>query len=173
MKTAKDISLIGIFTALLIGGQFALNFISGVEIVTVLLLSFAYYFGWQRSFLAVNAFSFLRCFIFGFFPNVMILYFVYYNLFVAVFSLLGLKFGKTITTKSHVILIITAVLMTVSFTVFDNIITPVYYKFSLETTKAYWITSLTAVVPQVICTLITVLILLPVLIKIYKSTGLK
>ena len=167
MKTAKDISLIGIFTALLIGGQFALNFISGVEIVTVLLLSFAYYFGWQRSFLAVNAFSFLRCFIFGFFPNVMILYFVYYNLFVAVFSLLGLKFGKTITTKSHVILIITAVLMTVSFTVFDNIITPVYYKFSLETTKAYWITSLTAVVPPSFFTLLNLFVFFSLLLKKY------
>lgn len=173
MKTAKDISLIGIFTALLIGGQFALHFISGVEIVTVLLLSFAFYFGWQRSFFVANAFCLLRCFIFGFFPNVMILYFVYYNLFVAVFALLGMRFKKTINNKSHVVLIITAVLMTVLFTVFDDIITPIYYKFTAETTKAYWIASLTAVIPQVVCTVITVLILLPVFIKIYKSTGLK
>ena len=72
MRTAKEIALISVFTALLIGGQFVLSGISGIEIVTVLLLSFSYYFGIRRGLLVANAFSLLRCFIFGFFVNVII-----------------------------------------------------------------------------------------------------
>lgn len=72
MRTAKEISLISVFTALLIGGQFILSGISGIEIVTVLLLSFSYYFGITRGLFVANAFSLLRCFIFGFFPIVII-----------------------------------------------------------------------------------------------------
>lgn len=48
MRTAKEIALIGVFTALLISGQFVLSGLSGIEIVTVLLLSFSYYFGIRR-----------------------------------------------------------------------------------------------------------------------------
>ena len=168
MKTAKDIALIGVFTALLIGGQFVLSGISGVEIVTVLLLSFSYYFGVVRGLLVANAFSILRCFIFGFFPNVIILYLVYYNLFVIVFGLLGKRFKKELNLKIHMIIVLAAVLMTAFFTGLDDIVSPLYYGFSLDATKAYAVASLTAVVAQVICTLVTVLFLLPVLIRAFS-----
>ena len=168
MKTAKDIALIGVFTALLIGGQFVLSGISGVEIVTVLLLSFSYYFGVVRGLLVANAFSILRCFIFGFFPNVIILYLVYYNLFVIVFGLLGKRFKKELNLKIHMIIVLAAVLMTAFFTGLDDIVSPLYYGFSLDAAKAYAVASLTAVVPQVICTLVTVLFLLPVLIRAFS-----
>ena len=62
MKTAKDIALIGVFTAMLIGGQLVLSGIAGVEVVTVLLLAFSYYFGIIRGLFVANVFSILRCF---------------------------------------------------------------------------------------------------------------
>lgn len=171
MRAAKEIALIGVFTALLIGGQFVLSGISGVEIVTVLLLSFCYYFGVRRGLFVVNAFSLLRCFIFGFFPNVVILYLIYYNLFALLFGLLGFRFKKKLDIAIHILLIAAACLMTVAFTALDDVITPLYYAFSADAMKAYAIASLTAVVPQVVCTLCTVTLLLPVLMRVYKNTN--
>lgn len=168
MKTAKDIALVSIYTALLIGGQFVLSGISGVEAVTVLLLAFAYYFGIVRGLFVANAFSLLRCLVFGFFPNVIILYLVYYNIFVLVFALLGRKFKKELNAKTHIIIVISAVLLTVFFTALDDIITPLYYGFSLDAAKAYAVASLTAVIPQVICTLVTVILILPVLVRVFS-----
>ena len=133
MRTAKEIALISVFTALLIGGQFVLSGISGIEIVTVLLLSFSYYFGIRRGLLVANAFSLLRCFIFGFFVNVIILYLVYYNFFVVVFGILGAKFKKELNMKLLVLIVIIASL------------------------------------PQVICTVLTVILMLPILIRIFRQ----
>lgn len=169
MRTAKEIALISVFTALLIGGQFVLSGISGIEIVTVLLLSFSYYFGIRRGLLVANAFSLLRCFIFGFFVNVIILYLVYYNFFVVVFGILGAKFKKELNMKLLVLIVIIASLLTVIFTVLDDIITPLYYGFSIDTMKTYTIASLAAVVPQVICTVLTVILMLPILIRIFRQ----
>lgn len=173
MSAAKEISLISIFTALLIGGQLVLSGISGIEIVTVLLLSFSFYFGIKRGLLVATAFSILRCFLFGFFLNVIILYLIYYNLFVVVFGLLGRKFKKVINLKRHVILITVAVLMTVFFTLLDNAIATFYFGYTWEAAKRYYLLSLTAVIPQVICTFVTVLFLLPILIKMYTLTKFK
>lgn len=171
MKAAKEIALISVFTAILLGGQFVLSGISGVEIVTVLLLSFSYYFGIRRGLFVANAFSLLRCFIFGFFPTVIILYLIYYNLFVLVFGSLGIKFKKEINVKKLILIVIVAVLMTAFFTGLDDIITPLYYGFSIDAMKAYAVASLSAVIPQVICAIITVTLLLPVLIQIYSKTN--
>ncbi|MBD5632271.1 MAG: hypothetical protein HDP34_03465 [Clostridia bacterium] len=156
MKTAKEIATISVFTALLIGAQFVLSGISGVEIVTVLLLTFCYYFGAVRGVLVASAFSLLRCFIFGFFPTVIILYLIYYNLFAAVFGLLGLKLKRQSGLKQHTILIFAAIIMTALFTGLDDIITPLYYGFTRSAAKAYALASLTALVPQTVCAIVTV-----------------
>lgn len=169
MRAAKEIALVSVFTALMIGGQFVLSGISGVEIVTVLLLSFSYYFGIRRGLLVANAFSVLRCFIFGFFPTVIILYLIYYNLFVLVFGALGFKFKKQLNVKIHIILIVTACFMTALFTGLDDIITPLFYGFSVDAMKAYALASLSAVIPQEICTVLTVTLLLPILIRVFGS----
>ena len=168
MTAAKDIALVSIFTALLLGGQVVLSGVGGVEIVTVLLLSFSFYFGIKRSILAANAFSILRCFIFGFFVQVLILYLVYYNLFVLVFGLIGSKFKRTLTFKRHMFITVAAVIMTALFSVLDNIISPLYYGLNFEATKAYWVASLPFAIPQIVCAFITVALLLPVLIKAYS-----
>lgn len=167
MSAAKEIALISLFTALLIGGQFVLYGISGVEVVTVLLLSFSFYFGIRRSVISATAFSILRCFLFGFFVNVLILYLIYYNLFALLFGALGLKFKHELTAKRHIILILAAVFMTALFTLLDDIITPLYYRFDIAAAKSYFILSFTAFVPQTVCSFVTVLLLLPVLIKAY------
>ena len=168
MNSAKDIALIGVYTALLIGCQLALTALSGVELVTSLLLSFAYVFGVRRGLCVANAFSFLRCFVFGFFPPVIILYLIYYNLFVVVFGLLPRVLEKGQAQYRIAATSLIACAMTILFTVLDDIITPVFYGFSFAAAKAYAIMSLTAVVPQVACTAITVTFLSPALISVFK-----
>lgn len=171
MNTHKDITLIGLFTAILIAGQFALFGISGVEIVTVLFASFAFYFGVIRGLIVATAFSVLRCLVFGFFPNVLILYLVYYNLFAVVIGLLGKKMNKSLSALKLIIVVLVLTILTIIFTLLDNVITPLYYGMTGETLKSYWLLSLTAVVPQTICAIITTTTLLPPLIKVYSKIG--
>lgn len=158
---AKDLAIIGVYTALLIGGQFALSFVAGVEVVTVLLLTFAYRFGFRRSLIVANAFCILRCFIFGFFPTVILLYFIYYNLFVLLFAFIGKRFKGKLTAVKLIIIVCTAALANACFTLLDDIITPVFYSFDYAAAKAYFITSLYTMATHVICTVITVSILFP------------
>ena len=77
MKSAKFIVQSALCTALLIGAQFALSGVKGVELVTILFLCFCYKYGVKQGLLVATAFSLLRCFVFGFFPNVIVLYLVY------------------------------------------------------------------------------------------------
>ena len=80
MKSAKEIIIPAVFTAMLIGVQLVLSGVAGVELVTVLLLTFTYVFGLKQGFIVANAFSILRCALFGFFVNVVLLYLIYFNL---------------------------------------------------------------------------------------------
>jgi len=168
MSSAKKIVLPGVFTALLIGGQYVLSGISGIEIVTVLFLTFTYMCGIVQGLLVANAFSLLRCFIFGFTPSVIVLYLVYYNIFALVFGTIGKLFNREYSIKKHVIIILIAVIMTVLFTMLDNVITPLMYGFTAKATKAYFLASLYTVIPQLICTFVTVLIIFPGLLKAFK-----
>lgn len=172
MSSAKKVILPGVFTALLLGGQLALSGISGVEVVTVLLLSFTYYFGIVQGLFVANAFSLLRCFIFGFYPVVILLYLIYYNLFVVIIGLLGKAFNHEYSLKKHLIVIVAAVLLTASFTMIDNILTPLMYAFNLNATKAYFIASLPTLFGQCICTSVTVSLLFPVLVGVLKKLNL-
>lgn len=86
---AGYVAVAAVFSALLLGAQYALWFVKGVEVVTVLLLVFSYRFGVRCGVLSAVAFSLLRCLLFGFFPNVVILYLLYYPLFAACFGFLG------------------------------------------------------------------------------------
>lgn len=172
MKTHKDLALIGVFTAILISGQFALFAVSGIEIVTVLFASFAFYFGIIRGLAVATAFSLLRCLVFGFFPNILILYLVYYNLFAVVIGLIGKKMNKEISVVKVIIVVAVCVVLTALFTGLDNIITPLFFGMTGETLTAYWTLSLTAVIPQIICCIITVRVLFPPLVKLYSKIGL-
>lgn len=216
--------------ALLIDGQYVFSFVVGVEIVTVLLISFACAFGVRRGIICAVAFSLLRCLLYGFYPTVIILYLIYYPLLAAVFG--GLGHIKDITFKNYPIwfaVIINAVLLSIAtacalsaalgfikisrlwestvtillwvifglcltmlfafdglliaaaifkkntaaalkiitfasiaavctavFTLLDDIITPLIFGYSRLTALAYFYSSFTAMLPQVICTIITV-----------------
>ena len=76
-------------TALLIALQYALGFVSGIELVTVVFLSFCYVFGIRCGVITGVAFSLLRCLLFGFMPNVILLYLIYYSLFALLFGFVG------------------------------------------------------------------------------------
>ena len=168
MNSAKKIILPGVFTALLIGGQLALSGISGIEVVTVLLLTFVYKYGIVQGLLVANSFSLLRCFIFGFIPNVIVLYLIYYNIFVLVFGFLGKVFRHEYSIKTHIIVLFISIIMTAMFTMVDNILTPLMYGFTANAAKAYFIASLYTVIPQITCTFLTVLIIFPGLLKVLK-----
>ena len=169
MNSAKKIILPGVFTALLIGGQLALSGISGIEVVTVLLLTFVYKYGIGQGLLVANSFSLLRCFIFGFIPNVILLYLIYYNIFVLTFGFLGKVFRHEYSIKKHIMVIVVAVVMTVLFTITDNVLTPLIYGFTANTAKAYFVASLYTVIPQIVCTFATVLIIFPGLLRLLKE----
>ena len=92
---AYMVAVCAVMTALLIAVQYALGFAAGVELVTVFLLTFCYVFGAAYGVLTATAFSLLRCFLWGFYPNVVVLYLIYYNAFALLFGMLG-KRGKPV-----------------------------------------------------------------------------
>ena len=172
MKTAKEISLLGLFVALLIGGQFALSMVAGIEVVTVLTVSFFYFFGVRRGLILATAFSLIRCLIFGFFANVVILYLVYYNLLAIIFGNLGRFFNKKVNLKSIITITVISVICTLLFTVLDNFISYVYFGLSQKAFEIYFKASLVVMVPQTICVAVTVPLLFYPLIKIYRTIKL-
>ena len=169
MKTAKEIAIQGVFVALLIGGQFILSGISGIEIVTVLITSFCFYFGVLWGITVATAFSLLRCFLFGFFPQIIVLYLCYYNFIALLFGFIGKGFSKSVNFKKLIVITILAVLSTVLFTLFDLLLQKLFYGFSLKAITAYFIAGLPTLITQVICVFITVLLLFNPLLKVYKS----
>lgn len=139
-KTSKEISVVALFSAMLIGVQYALSGIHGVELVTVFLLCFSYAFGARRGAIAALAFALLRNLVFGFFPTVVILYCVYYPCFALLCGTLGglLERGVRNRILKTVIMVACAVVMTVFFTLLDDVITPLFYGFTRDATVAYF-----------------------------------
>lgn len=82
----RDIARCAVMTALLIAVQYALSFVAGVELVTAVFAAYCYVSGARSGLLTGAAFSLLRCLIFGFMPNVIILYLIYYSVFALVIS---------------------------------------------------------------------------------------
>lgn len=90
-SAARFSAVCAVMTALLIAVQYALGFLPGVELVTALLLAFCYVFGVRHGMTVATAFSLVRCLLFGFYPNVLLLYLVYFNAFALLFGLLGAR----------------------------------------------------------------------------------
>lgn len=169
MKTTKSIAFIAIFLALIIGSQFALSFAPNIEIVTLLFAVFFYSFGVKRGLILSTAFSVIRCFIFGFYPTVIILYLVYYSIFAVVVGLIGRKFNRKYSVKSHIILIVTVCLLTCLFTLLDDVITPLFYGIYSDAFVAYFISSLPFMLTQVICSFVSITFVFPFLLKIMEK----
>lgn len=168
MRAAKEVALAGVYTALMIGAQFALGWVAGIELVTALFSAFALYFGARRALLVANAFSLLRCFVFGFFPAVIILYLIYYNIFAIVFALIGGRLGRKITPRKLAVTVLAAAVMTIFFTALDDVITPLYFGYTLKAARAYAVASLAALIPQVVCAVVSVAVLTPALTRIFS-----
>lgn len=166
IRTAKECSYASVFVSLLIAIQLVFSFVPGVEFVTILFVSYAFVFGIVRGWIVATAFSLLRQFIFGFSPTVLVLYLVYYNFLVIVFGLLGRVVKKPIQYLP--LLILAGAVCTALFTLTDDIITPLWYGYSRRATKAYFTASLVFMVPQMICTVITIGLLFLPLTKVFR-----
>ena len=162
---AKECAYIAVFVALVIAAQIALSSLPGVEVVTVLFIAYAYAFGWKRGMVSATAFTLLRQMVFGFFPNVLILYLIYYNLLALVFGGLGKKYKKP-AQKTWLVLILACV-CTAGFTLLDCLISPLFYGFTFAATKAYLLASLPVCGIQTVCTGVTVGVLFIPLTKTF------
>lgn len=143
-------------TALLIAAQLALSMVAGVEIVTALFSAYCFAFGVRRGMVVGTCFSLLRCLIFGFFPTVIILYLVYYNLFAVVFGTAGKILRDTSEGKRLVILIVLSIVMTAVFTFLDDLITPWFFRYGPRATRVYFYNSLPVMFLQMGCAAVSV-----------------
>ena len=165
-QTSKECAYLAVFVAMLIAAQICLAFLPGVEIVTVLLVAYSYTFGAKRGWLAAIAFSLLRQLIFGFFPSVLILYLVYYPSMALLFGWLG----RMVKSPARALwwITLTACACSLCFTMLDNVITPLWYAYTKEAAKAYFIASLSVMIPQLLCTTATVALLFLPLERVFR-----
>lgn len=169
MSKTKFTVLVAMSVALLIAVQMALTAISGVEIVTVILLCLCFCYGPRTGLAISTTFSLVRCLFFGFQVNIIVLYLIYYNLFALFFGLLGRHFAGEITLIRHIMVVTFAVVFTVVFTMLDNVITPLIFGFHPNAAKAYFLQSMTAMVPQMICVAVTVSLLFIPLTRVIRK----
>ena len=169
MNKTKSIVRVAMCTALLIAGQVALSAVAGVEIVTVTLLCFCYCYGVRHGLAVATTFSLLRCFVFGFELDIIVLYLIYYNLFALFFGWLGSRFAGEITFLKTVTLVVCAVIFTGMFTLLDDIIKVVIYNMSPNAAKIYIYQSLPVMVSQMICAAATVSLCFAPLTQVIKK----
>ncbi len=173
VSVAKECAYAATFTALLVVSQLCLSALPSVEVVTVLFFSYAFVFGGRRGAVVGVAFSLLRMLVFGFFPSVLILYLLYYPLVAALFGWLGKRVNKPLSALWW--LTVTACLCTFGFSALDGVITPLWYRFTLQAAWAYFLASLPIAAIQVGCTAATVALLFLPLTRVFElaKRGLK
>ena len=159
MRTTRFIALTALYTALLIGVQFVLSGVAGVELVTVFFLAFCYVIGVRAGITVAVCFSTIRCFLFGFYPTVIILYLVYYTGFALFFGFLGNKLNHKTNFSALLWVVILTTAFTAIFTLLDDVITPLFYGFGLNATRAYFYASLPFMLAQCICAVVSVSVL--------------
>ena len=171
MNKTKFIVRVAMCVALLIGGQLALSAVSGIEIVTVMMLCFCYCYGIRHGIAVAITFSLLRCLVFGFQVNVIVLYLVYYNLFALLFGWLGKCFAGETSLSKTIIVTAIAVAATAMFTLLDDVITPLIFGFNQRAMMVYFVGSLYTMLPQLICTAVTVSICFHPLTRVIKKVN--
>ena len=169
MSKTKFIVRVAICAAMLIGGQLALSGISGVEIVTAMLLCMCFSYGVRTGVAIATTFSLLRCLVFGFQVNVIALYLIYYNMFAMFFGWLGGRFTGKISFVKHLAIVVLAVVFTACFTLLDDVITPLIYGFHANAARVYFLQSLTAMIPQSVCAAVTVSVLFAPLTAVIRK----
>ncbi|MBQ3506539.1 MAG: hypothetical protein IJA89_07205 [Clostridia bacterium] len=167
-RSAKECAYLAVFVALVIAAQVVFSAIPGVELVTVLFVAYAYVYGCGRGMTAATAFALVRQLVFGFYPTVLVLYLVYYNLLTLAFGLLG----RTKKPPQRILLwiVFLACLGTVCFSLIDNILTPVWYGYSKKATRLYFTASLPFMIPQTINAAISVSLLFMPLYRVFLAT---
>lgn len=168
MRSARFITLTALYTALLICVQFALSGVAGVELVTVFFLAFCFSAGVKAGLTVAVCFSTLRCFLFGFYPTVIILYLVYYTGFALFFGFLGNKFNRKTPLPAYICAVILSTAFTAVFTLLDDVITPLFYRFGWSATKAYFYSSLPFMLSQCVSVAVSVGILFVPVCKALK-----
>ncbi len=168
-RSAKEIALAAVMTALLLAAQFALAAVQGVEIVTVLFLSYCVAFGARRGMVVAVSFSLIRCFLYGFFPNVVLLYLIYYTLFALVTGWTGRLVCRLPSVAQAAVLAGCAAAMTCCFTLLDDLLTPWMLGYSQKSAQVYFYASLPVMAVQAVCAAATVALLWIPLSKAFSS----
>ena len=167
--SAKECAYLAVFIALIIALQVVFSFVPGVELVTVMFVAYAFVMGAKRGVIAATGFSLLRQLVFGFYPKVLILYLIYFNLLTFVFGLMGRK--TELRAKKVWLVTLVACIGTTCFTMLDNLLTPIWYGYNARLTWIYFYGSMPFMIPQVICTALSVAFLFLPLAYVFK--GLK
>ena len=167
-RSAKECAYLAVFVALVIAAQVVFSAIPGVELVTVLIVAYAFVYGAYRGMTAATAFALVRQLVFGFYPTVLVLYLIYYNLLAFAFGLLG----RTKKPPQRILLwiVLLACVGTICFSLIDNILTPVWYGYSKKATQLYFTASLPFMIPQTINCAITVSLLFMPLHRVFFVT---
>ena len=155
--TSRDCAYSAVFVALTISAQLALSAIPGIEIVTLLFVTYSFAFGIIRGMVCAVAFSLIRMLVFGFYPTVLVLYLVYYTALSALFGFLGRRIKNPI--KHLWLIVLVACVCTVSFTLLDCAINSLWYGYTKRMMEVYFNASLAFMIPQLICTAISTSIL--------------
>ena len=165
-RSAKECAYLAAFVALVIALQLAFSLVPGVELVTVCFVAYSFVMGAKRGMIAATAFSLVRQLVFGFYPTVLVLYLIYYNLLALCFGLLSKKCKPT--PKRLIWLVLIACACTVTFTMIDNVLTPLWYGYQKRAAEVYFLASLPFMIPQVVCTAISVACLFLPLVRVFS-----
>lgn len=163
-RSAHGPAIIAVFVALLVAVQYVLSFLPGVELVTVTFVAFCCVFGARYGMITATCFAVLRQFVFGFFPPVLLLYLVYFNLLALVMGKLGAR-AKPNLAK----VVIIAIVSTLCFTLLDNVITPLWFGYSWNAFWIYFKASLVFVGIQCACAGVTTGLLFNPLHKVFSK----
>lgn len=169
MSKTRFIVRVAMCVAILIGGQLALTGIQGIEVVTIMMLCFCWCYGVRSGIAIAVTFSLVRCLVFGFYVDIVILYLTYYTLFALYFGWLGKRFAGEMTFFKFAAVVVSALLFTAGFTMLDNAIKLVIYGLQGNAAKVYILQSLPTMVTQLICTAVTTVMLFAPLTKVIKK----
>lgn len=172
-KSAKEIAFIGVVVSVLIGGQFVLSAFAGIEIITVILAVYCFTFGIVRGVITATAFSLLRCIVFGFFPHVVLLYLIYYNLFAVVVGLFGKWLKHSPLPIQIGVITVLCVLLVLIFTVIDivlnlwilGVVPPVAQ-------KIYVVKSIPVAITQALSNAVIIPLCFYPLLKVFKKSNI-